>query len=83
MGAVVERTMGLEFDEQDIRTAMRNEGMMDSDIDELFKDESFIRRVSVKFEDLMLDVWEENMEKAVDHGLRFCKDSFWRARMGG
>ena len=83
MRAVVERTIGLEFDEQDIRDAMRNMGMMDGDIDELFKDEGFIHTVSVKFEGLMLDVWEANMEKAVEHGLRFCKDSFWRARMEG
>ena len=80
MGAV-ERTIGLEFDEQDIQDAMKGMGMMDGDIDELFKDKGFIHTVSVKFEGLMLDVWEANMEQAIEHGLKFCKDSFWRARM--
>jgi len=79
----VERTIGLEFDEQDIREAMRNEGMMDGDIDELFKDESFIRRVSVKFEDLMLKEWEDKMGQAIAYGLKNCQDSFWRARIEG
>ena len=81
MGATIERKIGLEFDEQDIREAMRNMGMMDGDIDELFKDEGFIHTVSVKFEDLMLKEWEEKMAQAVEHGMKFCKDSYWRARM--
>jgi len=63
----------LEFDKQNIRLAMQNTGMMDGDIDELFKDAGFIHTVSVKFEDLMLNVWEEKMSQAIEHGLKFCR----------